>query len=205
MLVERFRLGRRVARRIAAIKSRLELQHEYGFASAAVRCGSFGRVLVYAWDECSVQAASSTRRRGCLLLHRLIVVQSAHHPGIKHERARVFTSSVSYSSSVLKHDSQEQLCSKGATPLQRHHSTTRRDCKRERCVASSRSQPSQAPRPTSRSENHGATSPYEAAAPRSNPAASSPRHQLKGAAPLLIVGGGSRLVKELEPCPSRYS
>ncbi len=42
----------------------------------------------------------------------------------KHERAARFKSSVSYNSSTLKHDSQEQLCSKGATPLQRHHSTT---------------------------------------------------------------------------------
>ena len=38
--------------------------------------------------------------------------QSAHHPGIKHERAARFKSSVSYNSSALRHDSQEQLCSK---------------------------------------------------------------------------------------------
>ena len=138
-------------------------------------------------------------------LHKRSSSSPTRHPGIRHKRDLDFRSSVSYYSHALSKTSQSESCSKAAT-LQRQDTADRtRLQNKQPCVASSRSPPSRAPRPTSRSENHGAISPYEAAAPRSNPAASSPRHQLKGAAPLLIVGGGSRLAKERERCPSRYS
>ena len=119
-----------------------------GLRARCLRRGSPGRVLGTCLGRVLIQRAPRLDFELVAHAHRLLDIRSAHHPGIKHERAARFKSSVSYNSSTLKHDSQEQLCSKGATPLQRHHCTTRRDCKRERCVASSRSQPSQAPRPT---------------------------------------------------------
>ena len=126
---ERFRLGKRVARRTAA--SKLAAARHIRACKPIIRvCGATPAVPTWLartspWDALGTRLIQRAPRStdGCPSTS-LLDLQSAHHPGIKHERAARFKSSVSYNSSTLKHDSQEQLCSKGATPLQRHHSTT---------------------------------------------------------------------------------
>ena len=131
---------------IAHNKSRLELQHmSTGLRARCLRRVSRGRVLGTCLRRVLTQRPPRLDR-GCLpKAHRLIVVQSAHHPGIRHERALVFTSSVSYSSNTLRHDSQGELCSKSSDSPAAPSQQTRRE-RQEPCVASSRSSCSQMPR-----------------------------------------------------------
>ena len=105
------------------------------------------------WDVLgtSPNAAASSTRPGVVSMPSPSLPSRARaNKSIRQERARVFTSSVSYNSSALSTTPCEQLCSKSsdspAAPSQPH--TTRLQNKHEPCVASSRSQPSQAPRPT---------------------------------------------------------
>ena len=145
-----FRFGWRVARRTANCSPPRVLHSVFGFAGSVLRRGSRGRVLGTSLGRVLMQRPPRLDPGVVSMPSPSLPSRARANKSIRQERARVFTSSVSYNSSALSTTPCEQLCSKSsdspAAPSQPH--TTRLQNKHEPCVASSRSQPSQAPRPT---------------------------------------------------------
>ena len=95
------------------------------------------------------QPIERPRPKSCCLHRPLLAVQSAHHRGIRQARSCSILRLHYHISATRWHDSQgAERCKLGAihcsASLHKHAASG----KHEPCVASSRSQPSQAPRPT---------------------------------------------------------
>ena len=104
------------------------------------------------WYECGTSgllAPSDELQRprgGCITEHSS---SPTRERGIRHKRDLDFRSSVSYYSHALGKTSISESCSKRSdTAAPSQHTRRLQGSNQERCVASSRSQPSQAPRPT---------------------------------------------------------
>ena len=132
-----------------AIRLGSQLQHSVGFASSALQCGLRERVLGTCLGRVLIQRApldSTSCRRPRLVVHQCHCRRLTQALDIGAQP--VITPKLSYNSNALARLAKKLSVAKlGAIHCSASIAQARAS-KKERCVASSRSQPSRAPRPT---------------------------------------------------------